>query len=100
MPMMRNTTSPFQALILLQSSHLYLMPLGLDAVYFWLTFNGLSVILIKLNYSLKPNSKRSNISDFSLSFHGTAFVLASSARNLGFFQTDFFFDQHISSVCR
>ena len=43
----------------------------------------------------------SKITDASLSFHGTALVPDSSARNLGvIFQSDLSFDQHISSVCR
>src|SRR5437867_7167693 len=55
MPMILNFTSPFQALILLQLSHLYLMPLILSTPGS-LLIDSLS-ILIKLNTcSLEPNS--------------------------------------------
>src|SRR5437867_13026076 len=45
--------------------------------------------------------QRSKITDASLSFHGTALVPVSSARNLGVvFESDLSFDQHIFNVCR
>ena len=50
---------------------------------------------------IRTQQQRSKITDSSLSFHGTALVPVSSARNLGVvFQSDLSFDQHISNVCR
>src|SRR5881296_1092768 len=74
----------------------------LDFVYSWLTLNRLSVNPNKTEYLLiGTQQQRSKITDSSLSFHGTALVPVSSARNLGVvFESDLSFDQHISNVCR
>src|SRR5437867_2596337 len=75
---------------------------ALDSVYSWLTLNRLSVNPNKTEFLLiGTQQQRSKITDSSLSFHGTALVPVSSARNLGVvFQSDLSFDQHISNVCR
>ena len=75
---------------------------ALDSVYSWLTLNRLSVNPNKTEYLLiGTQQQRSKITDSSLSFHGTALVPVSSARNLGVvFESDLSFDQHISNVCR
>src|SRR3989441_13037925 len=82
MPLILNSTSPFQALILLQLSHLYLMPLILSTPGSLLI--DFLLILIKTDYLLIGTQQQSSqITDSLLSFHGIALVPASSARNLG-----------------
>ena len=84
------------------SSALASLSHALDSVYSWLTLNRLSVNPNKTEYLLiGTQQQRSKITDASLSFHGTALVPVSSARNLGVvFESDLSFDQHISNVCR
>ena len=84
------------------SSALASLSHALDSVYSWLTLNRLSVNPNKTEYLLiGTQQQRSKITDSSLSFHGTALVPVSSARNLGVvFESDLSFDQHISNVCR
>src|SRR3989442_2898057 len=84
------------------SSALASLSHALDSVYSWLTLNRLSVNPNKTEYLLiGTQQQRSKITDSSLSFHGTALVPVSSARNLGVvFESDLSFDQQISNVCR
>src|SRR3989442_15075145 len=98
--MILNFTSPFQALILLQLSHLYHMPLILSTLGS-LLINCL-LILIKLNTcSLEPNSnvQKLLIPHFlSMVPHLFQFLLLATIGVV--FQSDLSFDQHISNVCR
>ena len=62
-------------------------------IYIW--------IECRFNIYILNQQQRSKITDSSLSFHGTALVPVSSARNLGVvLESDLSFDQHISNVCR
>src|SRR5437867_3885301 len=98
------TLSPYPNPSSDSSSALASLSHALDSVYSWLTLNRLSVNpkFYKTEYLLiGTQQQRSKITDSSLSFHGTALVPVSSARNLGVvFESDLSFDQHISNVCR
>src|SRR6267154_1911688 len=95
-----NSETPFLALILSMLCHFYLTP-----------STSLSTPGVLLIDSLNPKKteylligtrpQRSKITHSLLSFHGTALIPVSSARNLGVdFQSDFSFNQHISNVSR
>src|SRR6266516_4323984 len=84
------------------STHLATLSSILDSVHSWLTLNRLSVNPAKTEYLLIGNrQQRSKVIDSSLSFHGMSPTPSSSARNLGVeFDSDLFFNQHISTICR
>src|SRR3989442_119667 len=72
----------------------------LDRLASFYGFSGLALSLLRSYLSDRTHHVVVQSSS-SLSFHGTALVPVSSARNLGVvFESDLSFDQHISNVCR